>query len=226
MDITKYILSKTRKLISHPEITPGKEDWSMFNSGGVEVEVAEFLYSLIRMIKPERILETGTHLGVSSLYMALGLQKNSKGKISTFEVIPELRSQAVSLWKDFNVESFIDSNLIPSLSASFSSDTIFDILFLDSEPQYRFDEFKLFFPLLKPGGLIIIHDLHGSLGHHGQTYHDLYDWPYGDFRESLGPYITNHQVQLISFNTPRGMTLFQKESEEFEGIKYLKEKLK
>ena len=62
----------------------------MFNSGGVEVEVAELLYSLVRSIKPNRIVETGTHLGISSLYMALAARENNKGKVITYEIIPEL----------------------------------------------------------------------------------------------------------------------------------------
>jgi len=221
-NLTNYIQSITNLTTrSEGDFTAGKEEWSCFNSGGVEVEVDEFLYSLVRMIKPAFILETGTHLGISSLYMALGCHDNNKGSIWTYEVIPELQSQAKALWESIGVQRFINSLLVPSLEAEVPSNLQIDLLFLDSEPQFRFDEFLKFWDQVSPGGLILIHDLHPSLGHHGQTYHGIYDWPYGDFRQKIGSFIKNHQVQVISFPTPRGLTIFQKECSGFEVFNYI-----
>lgn len=222
MDITDYILQHTNKIVSQPEYVNVPPGFQMFNTGGVEVEVAEFLYSFARMTKPGMILETGTHLGISSLYIALALQKNQKGSLWTFEVIPELQLQAKSLWSDLGVSSFIGSHLLSSLNAQIPDSMAFDLLFLDSEPQFRFDEFLKFWPKLNPGGFIIIHDLHPSLGHHGETHHGVYDWPYGDFREKIGSLIKNHEIQTISFPTPRGLTIFQKEAPGYEAITYLR----
>lgn len=78
MYTTAKILSKTNKLKVVPEITPGDHGFSMFNSGGTEVEVSEFLYSLVRMLKPNYVLETGTHLGVSACYIGQALEDNKK----------------------------------------------------------------------------------------------------------------------------------------------------
>jgi predicted O-methyltransferase YrrM len=222
MDITDYILERTSRINTCPEVTLTPPGFSMFNSGGVEVEVGEFLYSLVRLIKPGFIVETGTHLGISSLYMALALSKNVKGSIWTYEVIPELQASAKELWKDLSISIFIRSILQPSLEAEVPPCPI-DILFLDSEPQFRFDEFLKFWEHVIPGGLIIIHDLHPSLGHHGETYHGIYDWPYGDFRTKIGPFIKSHQVQTISLPTPRGITIFQKEAPGFEATSYIRE---
>ena len=36
-------------------------DYQAYNSGGVEVEVGELLYSFVRVLKPKRVFETGTH---------------------------------------------------------------------------------------------------------------------------------------------------------------------
>lgn len=225
MTITKDILSQTKRLTVQSEgnFTPGKQEWSCFNSGGVEVEVAEFLYSLVKMVKPGFIVETGTHLGVSALYMALACRENKKGSIWTYEVIPELQLKARDLWQDLGVLRYINSLLKPSLEADIPNNLKIDLLFLDSEPQFRFDEFLKFWDQVSPGGLILVHDLHPSLGHHGKTYHGVYDWPYGDFRAKIGSFIKDHKVQTISFPTPRGFTIFQKESPGFEAVKYLKE---
>lgn len=206
--ITNSILERSKRIKTEPEITPGGQHFSMFNTGGVEAEVAELLYSLVRTWKPNLIVETGTHLGISSAYMAQGLEDNQSGMLVTFEVIPSLLADAQALWKDLRLSHRIHGVLESSLTAKISNEI--DFLFLDSEPQYRFDEFNKFWPLVKPGGIIAIHDLHPSLGRHGQTYHGVLDWPYGEWRPKLEKYVTNFDVQLIHVPNPRGMVLFQK----------------
>jgi len=224
MDVTEYILSKTGRLIRQPEEVVTPPGYEMFNTGGVEIEVAEFLYSFVRMIKPDLIIETGTHLGISSTYLARGCQVNNKGRMITFEVIESLRQQAQALWEDVGVTEYIGSNLCPSLEAPIDPGVIADLLFLDSEPQYRFAEFEKFWPNLRNGGFIIIHDLHPSLGHHGQTYHGMYDWPYGYWRDSfLKEVVKDFHVQTLQFQTPRGMTVFQKSDPTWEIPVFLNE---
>ena len=218
--ITQSFLQKTQRLKVFPEVSPGNHGFLMFNDGGVEVEVAEFLYSLVRMLKPEYVVETGTHLGISSSYIGQALIHNNKGSMITFEIIPELLANARALWNDLGVPQVIEARLQPSLGSNITRPI--DLLFLDSEPQLRFDEFIKFWPQVKDGGFILIHDLHPSMGHHGQTYHGTYDWPYGDFREKLGSFLKERKVQTIHFPTPRGFTLFQKVDSAFEVDKYLR----
>lgn len=214
--ITEYFKKKTYLLNVQPEITLSPPGFSMFNTGGVEVEVAEFLYSFTKLVKPGFVLETGTHLGISSSYIAQACKENNKGSLWTYEVISELQQQAKELWSDLGLTNFINSLLQPSLDAEIPSTFNIDLLFLDSEPQYRFDEFLKFWNLVTPGGFIIIHDLDGSLGHHGQTHHGVYNWPYGDYRIKIGKFIENNEVQIFSFPTPRGLVVFQKQSKSFE----------
>lgn len=212
-NITDYILSKTKRLTISPEISPGNHGFSMFNDAGTEVEVSEFLYGLVRLIKPEHILETGTHLGVSTVYMAQAMKENGKGYLVTFEINSEHHRNSQLMLRDVDVHDLVDFQLKPSLSFECPEDRVYDLLFLDSEPQLRFDEFVKFWPCLRPGGYIVIHDLNDQLGHHGMTHHNIYDWPYGDFREKLGSYIKDGLVNIISFENPRGMTMFQKTKE-------------
>ena len=224
-EITNKILQKTKLLQVFPEFTPGREEFSAFNDGGVEIEVAEFLYTLVRMIKPNYIVETGTHLGISSLYMALALEENGNGALTTFEIIDILRQKAVQLWADLGIshriQGILQSSLEPSETSVFAVVEPINFLFLDSEPQLRFNEFVKYWDLVVPGGFIAIHDLHPSVGHSGQVQHGTYDWPYGDFREKLGPYMKNLDVQTISFPTPRGFTLFQKRAKNMLYTRYI-----
>ena len=219
MYITDKILSKTDKLSISPEISPGDHGFSMFNDAGTEVEVSEFLYSLVRVLKPSLVVETGTHLGISASFIGLALEDNKKGKITTFEIIPQHYNNAKAMFEEMGLSHRIDARLLSALAAD-ATDAEIEFLFLDSEPNLRFDEFIKFWPHVKPGSFIAIHDLNSSLGHHGQTYHNVYDWPYGDFRDKLGPYIKRGDVQLMHFPTPRGLTLFQKIDPTFESYIY------
>jgi len=218
MEVTDYILKRTSRLTPKAEVTD--PTYSAFNDGSVEVEVAEFLYSLVRLTKPHFVLETGTHLGISALYMALGMERNGRGEIETYEILPELQVKAIALWQDVGMTHRIGAHLLSSLQAE--GGRPIDLLFLDSEPQLRFDEFLRFWPDLVPGGLILIHDLDRRFGHHGQVHHGTYDWPYGDFRLKLGELIGNLELQFITPPSPRGLTVFQKVDASFEGVNYLR----
>ena len=215
--ITNHILAKTTRISTKPEITPGDHGFSMFNDAGTEVEISEFLYTLAGILKPRLVLETGTHKGISSTFIGQAIKDNGRGGIlHTCEIFQENINDAKALWSDVGVSEFIVCHKQESLKLTFEPGVEFDMLFLDSEPQLRFDEFVKFWPMLKPGGFICVHDLHPNLGHHGQIYHGVMDWPYGEFVPKLGPFIKNHEVQTISFPSPRGCTLFQKRAENFE----------
>lgn len=219
MNTTQYILSKTNRLSVKPEATPGDHGFSMFTDAGTEVEVSEFLYSMVRMLKPNLILETGTHKGISSTFIGQALKDNNKGKIITMEVQQPHIDDAKALWKDVGVDDYIISHNQDSLKFNLDPNVQIDILFLDSEPQLRFDEFVHFWPNIVPGGFIFIHDLHTNLGHDDVVVNRVYDWPYGDFRPKLGPFIKNLDVTWVHFKTPRGLCMFQKSSDKFYATK-------
>jgi predicted O-methyltransferase YrrM len=203
-------------------------NYKMFNSGGVEVEVAEFLYSFVQMIKAQYILETGTHMGISSCYMGQALKELGRGEITTLEIIPEHFNYSADLFRRMDLLPFTRGLFQSSLSYTYDRPQLLDILFLDSEPQLRFNEFLRFWANVRPGGFIFIHDLDRKLGHSGQmvkfneSLPPEYDWPYGDFLPKLGNYIKGYLVQTLSFETPRGLTIFQKVRDDAEYIKLLR----
>lgn len=218
--ITEHIVSKCPRLNIVPEISPGNHGFSMIDSGGVETEVGEFIYSLVRMVKPTFILETGTYHGLSAGYIGMALKANGKGKIVTLDPYVMDDSDAYKLWKDLEVTDVVTHERVSSLD--YVCEPPVDILFLDSEPILRFKEFVRFFDKVVPGGIIMIHDLHPHLSYTGLNLNGMEHWPYGDFRETLGPYIKDCSVQVLSFPTPRGFTMFQKTRSDFSVTRYLK----
>lgn len=214
--ITKYILDKTNW---HLLNEPTNEDYFMFNTGGVECQVGEFLYALTKLLQPESVLETGTHYGISSTYIALALRENKKGNITTIDYV--YHDQAKYIHDKTDVISYITQLQIDA--TTFVPNKKYQIVLLDTEPILRFEEFVKFYDYVDDGGIIIIHDLHPNLSYNPNQDISLpyAHWPYGDFRVKLGNFIKEHKVQIISFNTPRGLTVFQKNKSDMSYIKYL-----
>src|SRR5215471_1569555 len=75
----------------HPEYhratreCPYPERWSMYDSMTAEVEVLEFLRTVVTTIKPNLVVETGTFMGVSTVWIAEALRTNGFGRIVTCE---------------------------------------------------------------------------------------------------------------------------------------------
>src|SRR6202035_5232900 len=73
---------------------PEPERWSMIDSMTAEVEVLEFIATLVTTIKPRLVVETGSFLGVSTEWIARGLQRNGFGKIISCEFDPVVYARA------------------------------------------------------------------------------------------------------------------------------------
>ena len=69
---------------------PHPERWSMYDSMTAEVEVLEFLRTLVTTIKPNLVVETGTFMGISTLWIAEALRLNGFGRI----ISPRIRSES------------------------------------------------------------------------------------------------------------------------------------
>jgi predicted O-methyltransferase YrrM len=135
---------------------PHPERWSMLDSKSSEVEVIEFLKSLVLTLKPQLIVETGTFLGYSTLKMAEGLKLNGFGRIITLEYDPAIFARAkeridasgLGNWIEYRNESSLETRI----------DGTIDLLFSDSLMAIREQEIRRFLPQINPWGLILIHD--------------------------------------------------------------------
>ncbi len=145
------------------------EFWNQVYGGmSVEVEVGELLYALIRSTKPRIVVETGTGDFYSTAHILQAIADNGFGFLHTFDIkqkfnehdYPEFNDKYIfylgdalemgkKLIRNLDVEPY--QHLFPS--------TI-DFIFLDSDHTYEqvTDEFNLFYPYLKVGGVICFHD--------------------------------------------------------------------
>ncbi len=171
----------------HPEL------WHMYDSMTAEAEVLEFLRTLVTTLKPELIVETGSFLGVSTVWMAQGLRANGFGKIISCEFDPVVFAKAQEKIAGSDVREFIELRNESSLEMQVPG-TI-DLLFSDSDVPIREAEVKRFLPQMRPTGLILMHDASS----HVKTV-----------REAAFSLEAQGLLSCLFLPTPRGLVLAQR----------------
>src|SRR5580692_8904180 len=73
---------------------PHPERWSMYDSMTAEIEVLEFLRTMVTTIKPTLAVETGTFMGVSTLWIAEAMRLNGFGRMISCEYDPKVFATA------------------------------------------------------------------------------------------------------------------------------------
>jgi predicted O-methyltransferase YrrM len=172
---------------------PHPERWHMYDSMTAEAEVLEFLRSLVTTLKPTLIVETGSFLGVSTLWMAEGMRANGFGKIISCEFDPVVFAKAQEKIASSGLAEFIELRNESSLEMTVEG-TI-DILFSDSDMPIREAEVRRYLPQIRSTGLILLHDASSHL----KTVRDA---AFALEAEGL--------VSCIFLPTPRGLVLAQK----------------
>lgn len=174
---------------------PHPERWHMFDSMTAEAEVLEFLRTLITTIKPELVVETGSFLGVSTLWIAEGLKCNGFGKIVSCEFDPvvfakaqeKIAASGLSEWIELRNESSLEMQI----------DGTIDLFFSDSDMPIREAEVKRFLPQIRSTGLILMHDASSHLK---------------VVRDAALKMETEGLLSCIFLPTPRGLVVAQKRS--------------
>jgi len=172
---------------------PHPERWNMLDSKSSEVEVIEFLKSLVMTVKPQLIVETGTFLGYSTLKMAEGLKANGFGRIITIEYDPAIFAKAkeridasgLGSWIEYRNESSLETRI----------DGTIDLLFSDSLMAIREQEIRRFLPQINPHGLVLIHDASSH---------------FRVVRESALRLEQEGLLSVVLLPTPRGLAIAQK----------------
>ena len=98
------------------EECPHPERWHMYDSMTAEVEVLDFLKSIVTTIKPEMVVETGTFSGLSTLRIAEGLKANGVGKVITCEYDAKVYAAAQQRFASSELGQWIDARNESSLT--------------------------------------------------------------------------------------------------------------
>ena len=121
------------------------------------------LSRLVSVYKPENILEMGTSLGVSALYMA---KANPESIIYTLEGDPTVANIAQSQFDSLhakNIELTV-GQFNNTLENTLSKMSYVDMAFIDGNHKYAptLSYFEMILPYCKPSSILIFDDIHWS----------------------------------------------------------------
>lgn len=125
---------------------------------------AKFLFKLTKHLQPQHVLEFGTSLGLSALYMHKGC---SSAKLTTIEGDPSIAKLAqqyftaekapISLINDSFDQALIKSDILKSN---------YDLIYIDGNHTEKATEkyVRVLYENLNDGGIIILDDIYWSVG--------------------------------------------------------------
>ena len=127
------------------------------SSWAVVPEQAQFLALLVKIINAKIILEVGTFTGVSSLAMALAIEKD--GKIITCDMETKYTDIAQRYWAEAKVDDKIELIIGPALNTleSLLDKYLeqFDLIFIDANKKDYVRYYEFAYQLVRKNGLII-----------------------------------------------------------------------
>lgn len=151
----------------HPE-----QPWKNFgNKGSVLVEEAFFLYGLVRMAKPRFVLDCGTWMGMSAVWMAEGLRDNGFGRIVTVEHHDPAVVIASQFFRD---AGYTEIELVHKKVEDYVPPEPIDFLFLDTETPTRLAQFHQLKPYFAEKCWVVFHDAGAIVGLRDLPYPHLW----------------------------------------------------
>lgn len=149
-----------------------KREWECGNFGGGSTEpwTLSLLASLLHAIGAKRVLECGAYLGHGTAWLACALDELGGGALTTIELDGVRLRHAQELIenriKPRTAITYVQGDVLAALSTF--EDNSFDFAFIDDDhtaPHVE-QEILAVLPLVRPGGLIAVHDVCGSFDHH------------------------------------------------------------
>lgn len=141
--------------------------------GGVNSGDRRILYYHAMALSPKNILEIGTNIGCSTLYLASALKQiGGEAKITSVD-IEDVNHPETGIWKKIGLAAspremseqidcskFIDFRTMPSLNFLTETDQKYDLIFIDGDHRAKavYREVSAALPLLNSGGIIMLHD--------------------------------------------------------------------
>lgn len=140
------------------------------------------LHEIVLESKPERVLEIGTQNGQSTKAILTALAKTGKGKLVSLDhknrstildaEYPDLKSYWNFIQGDTHLPEVFES------AKNAVEGQLYDIVFIDGDHKYAGakQDFVEYTQLLRPGGIVILHDtINKNEGVH-QVWAEI-DWP-------------------------------------------------
>ena len=170
----------------HPECVH-PEWWTAEDEQAAENEVVELVSALVRVIQPEYVVETGTHVGRMAYGIGTALQRNGHGTLDTIEIDPVRADEAITRCAGLPVNVHLMSSL------DFVPADLIGFAWFDSLLGLRCPEFLAYREHMERGTIVGFHDTGPQFGL--------------GFRASLSALSGKRLLRPIKFKTPRGVVI-------------------
>ncbi|MDD5261037.1 MAG: class I SAM-dependent methyltransferase [Methylacidiphilales bacterium] len=128
----------------HPHVPEERAELFLaYNTGSTEIETLNWLYSMVCLIKPTHILETGAANGLGTLALASACRDNGFGCVHSVEIDPETAESLQETVLKNGLEKHVCVHCASSMDFLSSTDIIFDFGFFDSICEIRAQEYEL-----------------------------------------------------------------------------------
>jgi predicted O-methyltransferase YrrM len=134
----------------------GRERADLYGQAPIAVtdEVGELLYVLVLAQRPRRVVEFGTSLGVSTLYLASAIRDAGDGMVITTEFQPEKAERASANLAEAGLADVIELRVGDALETLRDLDGPIDLLFLDGWNDLYLPLLEALEPHLRQGALV------------------------------------------------------------------------
>lgn len=130
-------------------------------SMSVPMEDGRILRLFAESIRATNVVEVGTSVGYSAIWFCLALEKTG-GKLTTFEIDPGRADRARENFKRAGVDNLVTVVVGDAHDEVKKLKAPIDMLFLDADKQGYVDYLEKLLPLVRPGGLVIAHNMNHS----------------------------------------------------------------
>jgi predicted O-methyltransferase YrrM len=131
----------------------------------ISPEVGQALYALTLAGRPTLIIEFGTSLGCSTIYLASALRDVGAGSIITTELLPEKAERASQNLANARLGDLVEIRVGDALDSLSAIDTEIDLLFLDGSNDLYVPVLELLHPHLS-GRALVVADMSPNDPHH------------------------------------------------------------
>lgn len=151
----EYIDSYINSLIQEPE--RDLEEFRLYcqerNLPIIHKEVGQFIKLIINQLKAKSIIEIGTNVGYSSIFMTRVMKDG--GRVVTLERSEKFYREAIKNIQDFGLEENIKVYLGDAVDILDRVEGSFDMAFIDAAKSYYRVFFDKCLKMMKPGGIIL-----------------------------------------------------------------------
>lgn len=155
----------------------------------ITADTGEFFSILLRAIRAKHVLEVGTSVGYSTIWLADAVGKS--GRVLTIEMDPSKIERAKVNFRHAGVEKRIEVKQGVALDVLRKLNGRFDFVLLDVDKENIIEYFDLVFPLVRDGGIIAADNM-------------LFPPPYRSAMKKYARYVRKNQC-VQSVTVPIGM---------------------